>query len=377
MADLTLSTANLLFLWRDPECCNQFHTGVSLHSHTMYSSESLAFIPQYVRDIPMVAQELRRQEQRYLIMTGKLIDYNRGHWTPPLPPSEAFEVEARQIENGLGLRALVSLTDHDNIEAGCALQTLPENRPVPISVEWKVPIGTIYLHIGIHNLPREQAQAIFENLNGYTRNPRPKLLSELLELLNGYEQTLIVLNHPLWDQSGIGCQEHLTVVRELIKSIGQWVHALELNGLRSWTENYAVMDLASASNHPLISGGDRHGCQPNAILNVTNAESFAEFVSEVRGGRSDILFMPQYRKALKSRVLQELCDVVRDYPELNGRKRWSDRVFYYRDGGEIVPISMVWNGHEPKVVKYFVAAVRVVQTTRLPEILGFCLNDHI
>jgi hypothetical protein len=188
-------------------------------------------------------------------------------------------------------------------------------------------------------------------------------------LLNGYEQTLIVLNHPLWDQSGMGCQEHLTVVRELIKSIGQWVHALELNGLRSWTENHAVMDLASASNHPLISGGDRHGCQPNAILNVTNAENFAEFVSEVRGGRSDILFMPRCRKALKSRVLQELCDVVGDYPELNGRKRWSDRVFYCRDRGEIVPISMVWNGHEPKVVKYFVAAVRVVQTTRLPELL--------
>jgi hypothetical protein len=343
----------------------------------MHSRESLAFIPQYTRGIPMVAQELRRQEQRYQTVTGKPLDYNRGHWTPPLPPSEAFEVETRQIENGLGLRALVSLTDHDDIEAGCALQTLAEDRAVPISVEWKVPIGTTYLHIGVHNLPREQAREIFENLNGYTRSPRPKLLSDLLELLNGYEQTLIVLNHPLWDQSGIGCQNHMTVVRELIKSVGQWVHALELNGLRSWTENYAVMDLAKALSHPLISGGDRHGCQPNAILNVTNAESFAGFVSEVRGGRSDILFMPRYRKALKSRVLEELCDVVRDHPELNGRKRWSDRVFYYRDQGEMVPISMAWNGNEPKVVKCFVGAVRLVQATRLPKILGFCLSDHI
>jgi hypothetical protein len=108
-----LSTANLLFLWRDPECCNQFHSGVSLHSHTMYSRESLAFIPQYVRDIPMVAQALRRQEQRYQTMT-ELLDYNRGHRTPPLPPSEAFEVETRKLRR---TRIVGLLTDHDNIEA--------------------------------------------------------------------------------------------------------------------------------------------------------------------------------------------------------------------------------------------------------------------
>jgi hypothetical protein len=368
--------ANLLFLWRDQKCCQPFHTGVSLHSHTMHSRESLAFIPQYMRDIPLVPRQLRRQEQRYQEMTGKPLDYNRGHWTPPLPPLEAVELETRQIEEKLSLGALVSLTDHDNIEAGYELQKGSEQRAVPISVEWKVPIGPTYLHIGIHNLPPGQARQIFENLKSYTRNPCPKVLPGLLELLNGYEQTLIVLNHPLWDQSGIGREPHLAVVRELLDDAGQWIHAIELNGLRSWAENDAVMDLASASNLPLISGGDRHGCQPNAILNLTNARSFAEFVSEVRGGRSDILFMPQYRKALQSRVLAELCDVLRDHPQLNGRKRWSDRVFYYRTPEEIVPLSKVWNGHEPKMVKYFVGAIRVVETTRLPDILGFCLSGH-
>jgi hypothetical protein len=342
----------------------------------MHSRESLAFIPQYMRDIPLVPGQLRRQEERYRQMTGKPLDYNRGHWTPPLPPAEALELETRQIEDKLSLGALVSLTDHDNIEAGCELQTRAGSGAVPVSVEWKVPIGPTYLHIGVHNLPPAQAREIFENLKGYTRNPQPQLLSELLELLNGFEETLIVLNHPLWDQSGIGRQEHLAVVRELIEGAGQWIHAIELNGLRSWTENDEVMDLAATSNFPLISGGDRHGCQPNAILNVTNAQTFAEFVSEVRDGRSDILFMPQYRKALKSRVLAELCDVLRDHPELNGRKRWSDRVFYYRTPDETLPLSKVWNGHEPKIVKYFVGAVRVIETTRLPDILGFCLSGH-
>jgi len=52
----------------------------------------------------------------------------------------------RQIAN-LGLRPLVSLTDHDNIDAGLALED------EPISVEWTVPYERSIVHLGIHNLP--------------------------------------------------------------------------------------------------------------------------------------------------------------------------------------------------------------------------------
>ena len=45
----------------------------------MHSRESLAFIPQYMRDIPLVPQQLRRQEQRYQEMTGKPLDDLRQH----------------------------------------------------------------------------------------------------------------------------------------------------------------------------------------------------------------------------------------------------------------------------------------------------------
>src|SRR4029077_5466765 len=102
----SVSNANLLFLWRDQKCCQPFHTGVSLHSHTMHSRESLAFIPQYMRDIPLVPRQLRRQEQRYQEMTGKPLDYNGALWPPPLPPVEACELETEQIDHTPGLRAL-------------------------------------------------------------------------------------------------------------------------------------------------------------------------------------------------------------------------------------------------------------------------------
>jgi hypothetical protein len=32
----------------------------------------------------------------------------------------------------------------------------------------------------------------------------------------------------------------------------------------------------------IISGGDRHGCEPSAVLNLTNAKTFSEFIDEIR-----------------------------------------------------------------------------------------------
>ncbi len=40
----------------------------------------------------------------------------------------------------LGLKSLVSLTDHDNIEAPLLLRTERETAQTPISLEWSVPM---------------------------------------------------------------------------------------------------------------------------------------------------------------------------------------------------------------------------------------------
>ena len=55
------------------------------------------------------------------------------------PPLHAWKLEKSQIENILGNEALVSLTDHDNIDAGLHLSVLDETRHCPLSVEWTVP----------------------------------------------------------------------------------------------------------------------------------------------------------------------------------------------------------------------------------------------
>jgi hypothetical protein len=58
-------------------------------------------------------------------------------------------LEKRSIEREFGLAALVSITDHDNVEAAARLRVREETKQAPISLEWTVPIGPSYFHIGI------------------------------------------------------------------------------------------------------------------------------------------------------------------------------------------------------------------------------------
>ncbi len=92
---------------------------------------------------------------------------------------------------------------------------------------------------------------------------------------------LVIFNHPMWDLYLIGKERHEFLVNEFLQKNGNYLHALELNGLRHWDENRAVRRLAEKWNMLLISGGDRHGVEPNANINLTNATSFTEFVHEI------------------------------------------------------------------------------------------------
>ena len=141
---------------------------------------------------------------------------------------------------------------------------------------------------------------------------------------------LVVFNHPMWDLYLIGKEKHQFLVNEFLQKNGDYLHALELNGLRNWDENRAVRRLAEQWNMLLISGGDRHGVEPNANINLTNAASFTEFVHEIRREKkSNVLFMPQYAEPWKHRILQSTIDAVRHYPEFpQGSRTWDERVYH-------------------------------------------------
>ena len=369
-----MNHASLQFLWKNRSAPARYPAAVSLHGHTLHSWENLRFLSSFKLPLPLIPAVLRVAGWQHRRATGGDMSLARVLWTPPLAPAEAYRLEARQISS-LGLQPIVSLTDHDDIEAGLALRRTPAAPAAPVSVEWTVPFGPTFFHLGVHNLPPAQARAIFADLCDCTANPEPTRLAELLAMLDACEDLLIVLNHPLWDEADIGARAHRRTLASLLSQHGRWIHALELNGLRSWDENSEVLELARTWQLPAISGGDRHGLEPNANLNLTHASSFAEFVAEIRRERlSTVLFMPQYRETLGMRWFETVKDIVRCHPEAQ-RPRWVDRFFYECEDGVTRPIAELWPNEGPALLRSVFAMLRLSESQSLRAALRWTVPD--
>jgi hypothetical protein len=373
-----MPTSTVSYLWRDPGAARTFHTGVSLHSHTNQSQETLDFVADWGSQYKLVRPLLDRLEQRSRGNHGIAINWAVSYWTPPLTPKLAFDLESRQIEK-LDVAALVSISDHDNIQAPLKLRSVPSTRHIPISVEWTAPYGGEQsFHLGIHNLPSARASEWMSTLAEYTAHPSDARLTELLVALNAEPNVLVIFNHPLWDLYRIGQERHEFLVNEFLQKNGAHFHALELNGLRDWDENRAVRRLAERWNMLLISGGDRHGVEPNANINLTHATSFNEFVYEVRRERrSNVLFMPQYAEPWKHRIMQSTMDAIRDYPEFpQGSRTWDERVYHPDANGVIRPLSEIWpSGRAPRILSAILSMIRMMGKGPFSSSLRYAWSD--
>jgi hypothetical protein len=355
-----MAETKLSCFWLGPDLGRDTRAAVSLHGHTNRSKESLQLIPQLARKGPMLHEALEKQCRKSRIP----VDFSRAYWTPPLTPKLAYETEKDQVENTLGLKAMVSLTDHDNIEAPMWLRTVPETAHAPISLEWSVPFAGTIFHLGVHNLPSGQSQTIMDDLAAYTRNPSDQCLYELLAMLDRFQDVLVVFNHPLWTQSCVGVQRGSDDLDRFLSCAGQFLHAFEINATRSTKENQHVGQLAEQWERPLVSGGDRHGCAASGALNLTCAETFCEFVSEIRQEqRSHVLLMPQYTEPVSIRTTRTLLDVIRNYPEYPiGSRRWDDRIFHPgENGGPDRPVSALWKA-PPVYVEQILACIRLLES---------------
>jgi len=316
------------------------------------------FGSQYALMRHLMAKLERRSEAHH----GMRANYKASYWTPPLTPRRAFDLESRQIEK-LGMASIVSFTDHDNINAPIKVRSLVGAESVPLSLEWTVPYGEQSFHLGVHNLPAARATKWMEILADYTGNPSADRLREILVSLDAEPEVLVVFNHPMWDLYLVGTRTHNFLVNEFIHKYGMWMHALELNGLRNWHENRAVRQLSEQWDMPLISGGDRHGLEPNANLNMTNASSFSEFVQEIRiEKKSEVVFMPQYAEPWKHRMLRSAVDAIRHYSDFpQGSQKWDDRVFHPDAEGIVRPLSDLWpDGTPPAAMRWGIGLVRLM-----------------
>src|SRR5471032_2020658 len=202
---------------------------VSLHAHTGWSKEGMKDVSRYFDRIPVVSGFVRRELEDYARRNNEVVDFAKAWWHPPVGAEAVLESEASQIVNRLGLAPIVSITDHDTIDACLELREGQPQSSVPISCEWTVPFHEGFFHVGVHNLPPRHARAIFAQLSALTHDPHSVELSRVLEALNEDPEILIVLNHPLWDLAHVGAANHVRLVRRFLAEHGDAIHALELN----------------------------------------------------------------------------------------------------------------------------------------------------
>jgi hypothetical protein len=373
-----MPNSTVSYLWRDQNAPRGFRAGVSLHSHTNQSQETLDFLANFGNQYPMIRPMISRMETRSQGNHGVPVNYAAAYWTPPMTPKLAFDLECKQITD-LDLAPMVSLSDHDNIKAPMLLRTVPSARQIPVSVEWSAPYGGVQdFHLGVHNLPSARAREWMQTLADYTAKPSEARLAEILAALNDEPNVLVVFNHPMWDLYLVGREKHEFLVNEFLLKYGNFMHALELNGLRDWAENRAVRRLAEKWNMLLISGGDRHGVEPNANINLTNATSFTEFAHEIRREkRSNMLFMPQYAQPWKHRILQSTLDAIRYYPEFPiGSRSWDERVYHPDASGVIRPLCELWpDGTAPRLMRWGIRIVMLMGSAPVSSGLRIAWND--
>ncbi|HRJ88469.1 MAG: hypothetical protein JNK51_12405 [Blastocatellia bacterium] len=345
-------------------------TGVSLHCHTEHSKEMLDFVPHYAEKLPIIAQFWKRERDNYLKKEGKGIDFSSAYWSPPMNPDAVYEIEKKQI-NDTGIDAIVSLTDHDSIDATLKVNETEPNTHAPISMEWTVPFEYGYFHVGVHNLPKARAVELTKTLLDYTfidENHTNEKLAEMFAMLNEIPSVLVILNHPLWDIELVGKERHEALLKDFIRVHGKWIHAFEINGFRAWSENKAVIEMAESLGMPIATGGDRHGCKPNTVINLTNASTFDEFVDEIRGEkRSEVVLMPEYEHPIHSRQLQSFSEILNHYPEFpDGRQRWFDRVYFdVGDGHGLRQLSVHWQRGGPTWLRWAIWTLGVLGSPKV------------
>ena len=126
--------------------------------------------------------------------------------------------------------------------------------------------------------------------------------------------------------------------------------------------------MAEALGYPLVTGGDRHGCKPNTVINLTNSKTFAEFVEEIRVDKhSEVVLMPEYRQPLHSRQLQSFSEILKDYPEFpNGRKQGFDRIHIDAgDGKGVQKVSIHWKDGTPKWLQWAIWTLAVFGSPKM------------
>jgi predicted metal-dependent phosphoesterase TrpH len=281
---------------------------VCLHTHSCFSHENLA-------SLNWVAQLSYMRPFRHLLQRSfgldriSDVDYRRLHYRPPFRPDRIWQMETDNAASLGYSRLLLAITDHDEVAGG---RELYNSRPheagqIGLGEELTFRFEHEVFHLGITGLAGERLEDVHQALGEAARADR---LDDVFELLAS-TGCLVVLNHPLlgW---GAGHQDGAIVPR-LLERYGWAVDALEFNAMRSQSENRRVVELAQRVHKPLVGGGDSHLLLASSAACATAATTYADFVAEVKSGRSRPILRREYFAPQRWKIALRVLSFIAQY----------------------------------------------------------------
>jgi hypothetical protein len=289
-----------------------FKMPASMHGHSYHSIETMSAL-EYFMNKPGLKLLNDLINSYFRAETHDDIDYSAIHYCPPISPANIYDLEAKTVKMFGWDELILAITDHDQI-AGCLelTETRPELAPITsISQELTIHTAGIQLHLGIHNIPRHNAEEHHETIQKLGKLEQQHDLFDYLDSLN----CLVIFNHPLW-QLNKGDKEN-NMINDFIKRHRHSLHALEFNGMRPRDENNIVIDMAKSHNLSLIGAGDRHTHFPSLIYSGTrNATNFDDYMEEIKEGICAVIFRPNYFMPKTMKMMVRILSYFKEYREI-------------------------------------------------------------
>ena len=288
----------------------EFRSLVSMHTHSNHSVEKMRPLDS-VMGLWFMAPLRAIVRRAFGLHRVPDLKYADLWYNPPYSPEEVLRMETESVR-ALGFDFVqLAITDHDEISGALELrQRRPaEAHRIALSEELSVRYEGHLFHMGITGLPEHNVAETHAAIQSAAHERRLDDLFDLLKAAN----CLVVLNHPLIPWSKGDAQ---ATVLSLLKRYGSVIDAVEFNAMRGHKENMRVLELARSVNKPVVGGGDSHLLLASAVVCGSSTDRYADFVQEVKDGRSVPVIKSDYFAPMKWKLFLRTLHFIAHYRQI-------------------------------------------------------------
>ena len=191
-----MANSTISYLWRDPNAPQGFRSGVSLHSHTNQSKETLDFLANFGNQYPLMRPLMSRLERRSEAdarhareLCGQLLDA-ADDAQAGLRPGERSRSKSWTLPRWF--RSPITTTSR----RPCCCAPFPARGRFRFRWSGARPMAMQSFHLGVHNLPSAKATEWMDDAGGLHRQPQRRAADRDSGALHEEPNVLVVFNHP-------------------------------------------------------------------------------------------------------------------------------------------------------------------------------------